>query len=66
MVGLVFGISVVQSGEELFGELEFAHVGVAPLLFEAIEVAEERDRSQCESGSEKGICEELGDWGGVL
>ena len=41
MVRLVFGRAVVESGEELFGELKFAHVGVAALLLEAVEVAEQ-------------------------
>lgn len=46
MVRLVLDGSVVESGKELFGELEFAHVGVAALLLKAVEVAEQSYRSQ--------------------
>lgn len=54
MVGLEFGWLVVKSGEVLFGELKFAHVGVAAsLLFEAAEAVDEGEGGQVGGGGGK-------------
>ena len=59
MVWLVLGVLVVESGEVLFGELEFTHVGFEALLLESLEVAEEGYGSQLDDGYGKGTSERL-------